>query len=97
MHRRNQIQMGKAISIIAKARAAEYIMHADVDAYYAPSECHELVSRGEERRERQARRHAKSISGLSRRGFNRRFKMVSDRTMCIVVDRIIDRVFPFYE
>lgn len=52
--------LGTALTILARAEAAEHFMHADVDAFGAPSECHGLVSRNEARRLRQARKHAEA-------------------------------------
>ena len=37
-------------------------MHADVDACGAPSECHALVSQGQAKRMRRARKHAEAIA-----------------------------------
>lgn len=54
--------LGKALSIVAKAEVDEMIMHADVDAWYAPSECHGLVSKGEAKRMRRARKHAEAVA-----------------------------------
>lgn len=54
--------LGRALTVLAKAEAAELNAHADVDAFWAPSEIHALVSRGEARRQRIARRHAESIA-----------------------------------
>lgn len=54
--------LGKVLTIIARAEAEEMDRHADVDAFNAPSECHALVSRGEARRERLARKHAEAVA-----------------------------------
>jgi hypothetical protein len=53
--------LSAALTILARAEAAEYRLHADVDAWGAPSECHNLVSRRESARLREARRHAESV------------------------------------
>jgi hypothetical protein len=82
-------QLGKAFSIIARARAREEMMHMDVDAFHAPSECHGLVSRGEDRRLRQARRHAKSVSGLNRRQFRQALKKLNQRHFEKLVEAFI--------
>ena len=91
----HQVQMGRAVSIIAAHFAAEHIAHADVDAFGAPSECHALVARGEAQRERQARRLAKAASGLSRAEFNRRLRKLDRRWIDAAVDRILVRDCPF--
>ena len=57
-------QLGKAIGILLQAHMNESDMHSDVDAFHAPSECHDLVSRGEGRRLRFARRHALHVAGF---------------------------------
>lgn len=57
-------QLGKALGILWRAERAESEMHADVDAWHAPSECHALVARGEDSRRRQARRHARAVAGM---------------------------------
>ena len=54
--------LGKAISIIARASADEINYHADVSAWGAPGECHDSVSKGEAARYRRARRHAKAVA-----------------------------------
>lgn len=56
--------LGKALTILARCQAAEDALHADVDAFGAPGECHALVSKGQARRWRRARKHAKAVSGL---------------------------------
>lgn len=53
--------LGAVIMVLARAEYAEYALHEDVDAYYEPSECHDLVSRGEAKRQRLARRIAESM------------------------------------
>jgi hypothetical protein len=65
--------IGRAISILIRQEAAEIAMHADVDAFYAPSECHALVARGAVGRRRQAQRHAAAVAGLPRREVWREF------------------------
>lgn len=90
------MQMGRALTIIARAEASEIVMHEDVSAYHAPSECHRDVSRGEEARRRTARRHAKSVSGLSRRQFNSVLKTVSSRVLQEAVSRIHAKISPFH-
>lgn len=63
--------LGKALTLIAKFEVMEDIAHEDVNAFGAPSECHDLVSRGYIKRRRQAVRHARSLSGMSRSAFRR--------------------------
>lgn len=58
-------QLGKAISILVSAERIERDMHDDVDAWGAPSECHDLVARGEEKRRRHARRRALHAAGVN--------------------------------
>lgn len=54
--------LSAALTILARAEADEHFLHADVDAFGAPSECHELVSRFEAERQRRARKHAEAIA-----------------------------------
>jgi hypothetical protein len=54
--------LGKAISILARAEALEENLHASVSAFGAPSECHDSVSKGEVWRARISRRHAEAIA-----------------------------------
>lgn len=56
--------LGRALSVIARHEACEAVMHEDVSAFGAPGECHALVSRGEDRRLRQARKVAAGIAGV---------------------------------
>jgi hypothetical protein len=58
------MQLGKAIGILIRAEWIEDEMHADVDAWNAPSECHGDVSRGGKRRLRRARKHAEAVAGV---------------------------------
>ena len=57
-------QLGKAIGILINQQRHECALHADVDAWYAPSECHASVARGEESRARLARRHACHVANV---------------------------------
>lgn len=60
----NRIQnLGRVLTILAKAEATEHDYHADVDAFDAPGECHSLVAKGAEKRARRARRHAEAVAG----------------------------------
>jgi hypothetical protein len=59
------MSLSAALTVLARAEANEHLMHADVSAFGAPSECHELVSRGESKRGRLARRIAHSRCQLS--------------------------------
>lgn len=54
--------LGAALSKLAIHEATETVMHADVSAFGAPSECHDLVAKGEAARRRIARRHAEAIA-----------------------------------
>lgn len=65
MTNQSKRQLGKALGIIARTSAIEHILHADVSAWGAPSECHDSVSKGEDQRARHARRHAKAVSGAA--------------------------------
>ena len=54
--------LGRALTVIARAEAAEVAAHEDVDAMHAPGECHALVARNEAKRLRVARKHAEAIA-----------------------------------
>ena len=54
--------LGQVLTVLAIREAAECFAHADVEAFGAPSECHALVSRGEDKRRRTARRLAESVA-----------------------------------
>lgn len=56
--------LGRALTILLRAYQREHAMHEDVDAFYAPGECHDLVSRGEGKRLRFAVRHACAVAGV---------------------------------
>jgi hypothetical protein len=73
--------LGKALGIMALQDVREDIMHDDISAWGAPSECHELVASGEDDRRRRARRHAEAVAQrpyriikreAKQRGFTRR-------------------------
>lgn len=86
-------QLGKALSIIAMHRAKQEIIAADLAAFYAPGECGRLVFRNRDREERQARRHAKSVSGLNRRQFRLAEKQ-NWRWISRAVTEIFNRMTP---
>lgn len=88
-------RLGAAIGIIAAQAAAEDFGHADLAAFNAPGECHDDMQRGEAARMRQARRRAKSVSGLSRSAFNRELQQLHPRIMVRAVDRIYCKHYPF--
>jgi hypothetical protein len=88
-------QLGKALGILARAAVREDYVHADVEAFGGPGECHGAVSRGEGRRLRQAKRHAKAASGLSRAAFNRELRAVPQRVLQQGYARAAARHYPF--
>ena len=88
-------QLGKAFGFMARQEAYEQMMHADMSARHAPSECHADVRRGEHYRRRAARRHAKAVSGLSRRAFNVELKRTRGRIFDVAIARIYARECPF--
>lgn len=70
--------LGRVLSIMLRAEVAEMSLHADVDAWGAPSECHGDVRRGEAGRMRTARKMAEAearapwrviVKEAKRRGF----------------------------
>lgn len=90
--------MGRALTIMARQDVREIVMHEDVSAWGAPSECHQSVSRGEFLRRREARRLAKSVSGLSRAAFNRELARgggLGGRVWSSLVSRLYERMSPF--
>lgn len=58
----SKVQLSQALTILARAEASELFAHDEVDAYYAPSECHTLVMRGEAKRWRLTRKRAESAA-----------------------------------
>lgn len=81
-------QLGKALSILAAAERAEAELHADVDAWGAPGECHKLVARGAARRRRLARRQAEAVAGMPLRAL---LAEARRRTSPAAVDRAMVR------
>lgn len=55
--------LGAVLSVLAMAEVNEEIMHADVSAWGAPSECHADVSRGEDVRMAEAVAQAEAMAG----------------------------------
>lgn len=92
--------LGHALTILARAEAAEHFMHADVAIMGAPGECHALVARGEARRRRIARKHAEAVAcaplRVIKRVSARRGKLVigGDRWHGFV-SRIYNNRYPF--
>jgi len=54
--------LGAVLTVLARQEAREADMHADIDAWHAPGECHHLVARREARRERTARKRAEALA-----------------------------------
>jgi len=63
-----------ALTVLARAEANEQLMHDDVRAWGAPSECHADVARGAAERWRTARRRAHALTGLRWRAMVRRLR-----------------------
>jgi hypothetical protein len=92
--------ISQALTVIAFAECREHFMHADVVAFGAPSECHDLVSRGEAERLRLMRRRVHSLTGLPYRVFCR--KVARDHGLPIggpkwqsIVGRVYARNYPY--
>lgn len=56
--------LGRGLTIFLEHHRYENFMHDEIDAWHAPSECHALASRGEDRRFRAMRRHVEGVTGL---------------------------------
>jgi hypothetical protein len=54
--------LGQVLGIVARYEASEIFMHSDLDGWGAPSDAHDDVSRGKERRWREARKHAGAVA-----------------------------------
>ena len=54
--------LGQVLGIVARHEASEIFMHSDLDGWGAPSEAHDDVSRGEERRWREVRKHVEAVA-----------------------------------
>jgi len=55
---------GRGLTIFLQFHNCEVEMHADVDRWGAPSECHQLVQSGSHERARLMRRRVKAATGL---------------------------------
>jgi hypothetical protein len=91
--------LSRALTIIARAEAAEHFMHADVRAWGAPGECHQDVSRGEPYRMREMR---KQVESEIRRPFRHVVKDAKRRGMELgspkwqdFVSRVYTNTYPF--
>lgn len=91
--------LGRVLTILARQEAEEAFRHADVDIWYAPSECHALVARGEKDRKRQAFRHARAEARLSRKALRRVLHQSGygpgTMNFAKLVDRYYSNHFPF--
>jgi hypothetical protein len=63
--------IGKGLAILAHFYLTEAHYHADVSAWHAPGECHDVVSKHEDRRLREVWRHIKGVTGLKKKAFQR--------------------------
>lgn len=88
-------QLGRALTIVYTASVREEIMHEDVAAFGAPSECHALVSKGADQRMRAAYRHACAVSGLKRREFAAVFNALPEHVCGRIRDQLHARMNPF--
>lgn len=88
-------QLGRAMTILYEANAAEEIMHQDGAAFGAPSECHALVSKGEAQRMRHAYRRACAVSGLKRREFVAIFNAMPQHIWHRANAQVLARLSPF--
>lgn len=88
-------QLGKAIGIVAANKAAEHWLITESEGYNVCRDGLELAVKGAQARARQARRHAKAVSGLSRRAFNVELARVrNSRAWGHYVDRIYCNHYP---
>jgi hypothetical protein len=91
--------LGRVLTILARAEAAEHFMHADVDAWGAPGECHALVARGEGRRSRRVRKQVESEARapyrIIRRQAEARGMPLGGPRWQSFVSRIYERTYPF--
>ena len=91
--------LGTVLTVLARSEAAEHFMHADVDAFGAPSECHVLVSRGEAQRQRRARKLAEALARRPmrciKREAQRRGMPIGSPRWQAFVGRVCDARYPF--
>ena len=89
-------QVGRALTILAQAEANEHIYHADVAAFYAPSECHTLVRKGEEARFNKAWTRAYRVAGVSRKELRAAYRALGGQRWDRLVEACLDRSgYPF--
>jgi hypothetical protein len=69
--------IGKALGLVMRYNETVAEAHYEVDAMYAPSECHSLITRSYLCSWRRVRRHIKAITGLNIKEF---FKECEART-----------------
>lgn len=88
-------QLGKAISIMMRFEARENMMHEDLNGFYAPSECHDQVAKGSIRRARQAIRHARSVSGVTKGKLKKALAQITPRQQNRLMEACCDRIDPY--
>lgn len=54
--------LGHALTILARHEASEIDVHEELHAFYAPSECYDLVAAHHSQSKREARRHACAVA-----------------------------------
>jgi hypothetical protein len=54
--------LSKVVTILAHFEAQEVILHEEIDAYNAPSECHDLVEKSCRKKFRTVRRQVEAIA-----------------------------------
>jgi hypothetical protein len=77
-------EIGKALGILVRQIEIEGQMYNDLAAFYAPEGCYRDVKRGEDKRWRQARRHACAVAGMSYRKLKREAKK-----SCPTISRVL--------
>ena len=86
--------LSRALSVIARHEAYEWLGHAEISAFGAPGECHHDFERGAAKRYRLVYRRVHALTGLSWRAFVRRVRREYGLVMhpCDRVwNRILDR------
>lgn len=72
-------QLGRGLTTVIKQQVSESLMHADVDAFHAPSECHALVSKGEDERYEEALKKGAQEANMSLKDFKRALAQLPER------------------
>lgn len=92
--KQNQVKcLGQILSLIIRHDCDEQFSHADVEAFGAPGECHDLVRKNEHKRWRHTRRRVVALAGRPWRVVLKELRKQGIELGGPKYERMVDRVY----